>query len=75
MEVRAQWMKCGNEPESKWCNLLALNLEHKHFNDLEGVYIIWHGGKGEIEAATVRVGQGIIRDRLTEHRKDKERAL
>ena len=45
---------------------------------MEGVYIIWHAGQNP---ATVRVGQGVIRDRLAEHREDdevqayKERAL
>jgi hypothetical protein len=34
---------------------------------MEGVYIIWHGGDN---GATVRVGQGIIRDRLKAHRDD-----
>ncbi|MEA3494341.1 MAG: hypothetical protein U9R38_08190 [Candidatus Margulisiibacteriota bacterium] len=72
MEVKTQWMKCGKEPESKWCNLLTVNLEHDHFNDLEGIYIIWHGRKEAVKAATVRVGQGIIRDRLTEHKSNEE---
>jgi len=34
---------------------------------MEGVYIIWHGGS---KPATVRVGQGIIKDRLAAHRTD-----
>ena len=34
---------------------------------MNGVYIIWHGGTSP---ATVYVGQGIIRDRLTQHRTD-----
>ncbi|MBY0473312.1 hypothetical protein K2Q00_03475 [Patescibacteria group bacterium] len=32
-----------------------------------GVYIIWHGG---LSPAVVRIGQGIIRDRLASHRDD-----
>ena len=32
-----------------------------------GVYVIWHAGPN---AATVYVGQGFIRDRLTAHRND-----
>jgi len=60
------WIKCG---KGNWCNLLDVNLEHEHFNDLGGIYIIWHGGHN---AWTVRVGQGDIKDRLLNHRKDKE---
>jgi len=58
------WNKCqGNV----WCPLNSVNLDHNHFDTMEGVYIIWHGGNN---AATVRVGQGFIRDRLREHRID-----
>ncbi len=58
------WIKCtGN----KWCPLDTVDLDHPHFEGLEGVYIIWHGGP---KAATVRVGQGVIRDRLRAHRSD-----
>ncbi|MGZ2259490.1 hypothetical protein [Roseobacter sp. A03A-229] len=32
-----------------------------------GVYMIWHGGA---KAHVVRVGQGVISDRLKDHRKD-----
>ncbi len=56
------WLKCVGDA---WCELNNLNLSHSHFNNLEGVYIIWHGGQNP---ATVYVGQGNIRDRLSEHR-------
>jgi hypothetical protein len=36
---------------------------------MEGVYIIWHGGN---QPCTVRVGQGIIRDRIAQHRQDRD---
>jgi len=36
---------------------------------MEGVYIIWHAGPNP---ATVRVGQGVIKDRLSFHRNDPE---
>ena len=58
------WIKCSGQ---QWCNFLNLNLDHAHFNNLEGVYIIWHGGAN---ASVVRVGQGVIRDRLKAHKKD-----
>ena len=60
------WNKCDGD---KWCPLDTVNLEHSHFDGMEGVYIIWHGGQSP---KTVRVGQGIIRDRLTAHRNDQQ---
>jgi len=64
--VKLDWIKCKGDV---WCPLNTVNLQHSHFDDLEGVYIIWHGGDN---AATVRVGQGVIRDRLAAHRNDPE---
>lgn len=58
------WGKCNG---TGWCNFLTLNLDHPHFAGLEGVYVIWHGGPNP---ATVYVGQGLIADRLREHRTD-----
>jgi len=60
------WIKCEGE---HWCNLINLNLNHPHFNNLEGVYIIWHGGE---KPQVVRIGQGIIKDRLKAHKEDSE---
>lgn len=57
-----KWMKCQGDV---WCKLNSVNLDHEHFDGMEGVYIIWHGGPS---AATVYVGQGNIRDRLIRHR-------
>ncbi len=51
------------------CSLLDVNLEHSHFINLEGVYIILHGGQ---YPATVYVGQGSIADRLAQHRQNPE---
>lgn len=66
MALTVSWNQCQGDV---WCNLINVNLNHAHFDDLEGVYIIWHGGKN---AATVRVGQGFIRDRLDAHRQDQD---
>ena len=44
-----------------------VDLSHSHFNDMEGVYIIWQGN-GPI----VRVGQGIVKNRIASHRNDRE---
>lgn len=56
------WNQCQGDV---WCNLNTVNLTHSHFDNKYGIYIIWHGGQN---AATVYVGQGNIRERLTEHR-------
>lgn len=36
---------------------------------MEGVYVIWHGA---LNPKTVYVGQGVIKDRLKEHRENQE---
>lgn len=56
-----EWQKCQGEC---WCDLKQLNLSHPHFNNMVGVYIIWSG------STVVRVGQGVIADRLAAHRQD-----
>lgn len=58
-----KWIKCTNDV---WCDLQNLNLSSEHFNDLKGVYIIWSGEK------VIRLGSGIIKDRLKEHRDNPE---
>jgi hypothetical protein len=63
--TKLNWIKCSGD---NWCSLANLNLEHEHFNSLAGVYIIWHSGNESIQAATVRVGQGEIKNRLNEHK-------
>ena len=60
--MQVSWNKCTGDV---WCNLINLNLAHSHFQNMEGVYIIWHGGSNP---ATVYVGQGAIADRLQAHR-------
>lgn len=60
------WNKCEGD---KWCPFLTVNLEHPHFQALEGVYVIWHGGQ---TPWTVYVGQGIIAERLKVHRQEQE---
>ena len=58
------WGKCGDD--GHWCDFHHLNLTADMFKDLKGVYIIWSGEH------TVRLGSGIIKDRITEHRKNPE---
>ena len=57
--LNVQWIKCQNDV---WCNFKDLNIEHEHFNDLKGVYIIWSND------SVIRLGSGIIKDRITDHR-------
>jgi hypothetical protein len=59
-----QWTKCVGEI---WCSLGTVNLGHAHFENLQGVYVIWHGGQA---SRTVYVGQGTIKERLLSHRTD-----
>ena len=64
VDLMLHWQKCqGNV----WCSLNAVNLSHHHFDGVEGVYIIWHGGS---KPKVVYVGQGIIKDRISKHRID-----
>lgn len=59
---RVVWYTCGEQ--GNWCRLDTVNLSQI---DMKGVYIIWHGGTNP---KVVRVGQGDIRDRLTQHKSD-----
>ena len=66
-QLKLNWMQClGNI----WCKFNFVNLDHEHFkNSPCGVYIIWHGGTNP---AVVYIGQGNIKERIAEHRKDPE---
>lgn len=61
--MHLNWIKCKG---GDWCVLTTVDLSHDHFDNLEGVYIIWNS------AQCVRIGQGNIRDRLQEHKTDNE---
>lgn len=60
--MQLNWQKCAGDV---WGSLSFVDLAHGHFDNMEGVYIIWQGS-GPI----IRVGQGNIRDRLGRHRND-----
>lgn len=64
--MQLNWMKCQGDV---WCKLNFVNLDHEHFNNRSGVYVIWHGGT---DPAVVYVGQGDIKERLTVHRIDQK---
>jgi len=63
MDLELDWRFCQGD---QWCSFQNLDLDHSHFDNMEGVYIIWHQG-GEKPRA-VYVGQGNIRDRISDHR-------
>jgi hypothetical protein len=58
------WMKCQGEV---WCNLSTVNLGHAAFDNMVGVYVVWHAGPAP---ATVYVGRGNVREGLTARRID-----
>lgn len=64
--MNVHWNRCHGDI---WCKLNGVNLSDKHFENMTGVYVIWHGGN---TPRTVRVGQGYIKDRIAAHRLDSE---
>jgi len=65
--MNLKWNDCKGD---QWCTFLNVDLSHSHFDDMEGVYIIWYWDNDE--PVTIRIGQGIIKDRLNKHREDPE---
>ncbi|MDD9812109.1 MAG: hypothetical protein OXU71_10455 [Gammaproteobacteria bacterium] len=67
MPAQIRWIKCESKKceSGAWCKLNSVNLQHSHFDGLEGVYIIWHYDGQRPE--TLYVGQGKIRERLSAH--------
>ena len=55
------WHKYTN---NNWCGLADVPLSQIRTT---GVYVIWHGG---MTPWTVRVGQGIVAQRVSDHQKD-----
>ena len=66
-QIQLNWVRCQDDT---WCKLDSVDLAHEYFNNMQGVYIIWVGG--EEPQVVVYVGQGNIKERLTEHRKNPE---
>ncbi|MEE9466405.1 MAG: hypothetical protein V3W14_12630 [Candidatus Neomarinimicrobiota bacterium] len=62
-KLTLNWGTCNKE--KSWCDFLTLKLADDLFKDLKGVYIIWSGKQ------VVRLGSGIIKDRIAAHRNDK----
>jgi hypothetical protein len=65
MNVFLEWNKCK---AGTWCVLLDLDLDHEHFEEIEGVYIIWCGERNPVALV---VGEGCIRDCLAKERNNK----
>ena len=66
MDAFIEWETCTR---GTWCNLLELDLYHEHFDDMEGVYVIWRGADNPL---ALRVGQGLIRECLAREQNDKD---
>jgi CheY-like chemotaxis protein len=66
IDAFVQWEKCKR---GTWCILSELDLDHGHFNDIEGVYVIW---QGEENPVALRADQGLIRECLAKERNDKD---
>ncbi|MGD8915161.1 MAG: response regulator [Syntrophobacterales bacterium] len=66
MEAFIEWETCTR---GIWCNLSELDLDHEHFNDMEGIYVIWQGVDNPL---ALRVGHGLIKECLARERNDKE---
>jgi len=63
--IQLSWKKCQN---NMWCSFLNVDLSNAHFDKMNGVYIIWQNSSG----STIRVGQGIIKDRIADHRTNRD---
>jgi hypothetical protein len=62
----AAFVHWSQDQGGAWCTLSEVELDHRSFDGVEGVYVIWHG---ERDRVILRVGQGSIRERLAEERK------
>lgn len=65
---QVMWVK--NTQNNDWFDFLRLNLDSPYFVGKKGVYVIWYTSPGLAKA--VRVGSGVIGDRLKEHRENPE---
>lgn len=60
--MHVNWIKC--RPNNSWCGFYTVDLTTVP-KDTHGVYIIWNA-----TGQTIRVGQGYIVTRISEHRRD-----
>ena len=64
--MQLSWTKCQG---GVWCKLNFVNLDHEHFNNRRGVYVIWHGGT---EPQVVHIDRGNIKEGIDRNRSDPE---
>jgi hypothetical protein len=60
-KLAVDWIKRRQGDEQHWCDLFRVPVSHEHFNDVAGVYVIWHNGHNPV----LRVGQGYVRTELS----------
>ncbi|OGR96752.1 MAG: hypothetical protein A2V88_15510 [Elusimicrobia bacterium RBG_16_66_12] len=58
------WNRCRGDV---WGEFFSVDLDDRHFDGLEGVFVVWMGGS---QPAAIAVGLGRIRDALKELRAD-----
>ncbi len=58
----ARWTKIKKQgtQQATWTDIFDVDPNHEHFDNLEGVYVVWHKG----EHPVLRVGQGLIAEVL-----------
>jgi hypothetical protein len=66
VQLQVTWVK---NRIGGWCELNTVDLSHQALQ-VKGVYVIWCGPTGEEKSAVVYVGQGVVKDRLADHRDD-----
>jgi hypothetical protein len=66
VQLQVTWVKAKG---GGWCKLNTVDLSHPAVQ-VEGVYVIWCGPTDLEKAAVVYVGQGVVKDRLADHRDD-----
>jgi len=66
MPLVLEWIKCLGD---RWCDFFDVRLDSRHFDELDGVYIVWYWQEKKYLPTVVRVGQGNIRERLLQDRK------
>lgn len=64
--LKLNWIKCHG---GNWCSFLDVDITSSHFDDLAGVYVIFYL---DPRTTTVKIGQGLIKDHIDNHRDDPE---
>ena len=64
MKLELAWWQCDG---NLWCDLETVNLTNV---TIDGVYLIWYSGDPLFPPRWVYVGQGNIKERLSNHSKE-----